>query len=73
MSGYCVPNDCENRLPLGDYKSCNMPEDETNCYYKLPQTVCLTDPCPQVFYDLFLFYLIYRNALKFVRLITVLQ
>jgi hypothetical protein len=38
---YCLPIECGNRLPLGDVKSCSLPEDNTtSCYYKVPEVVC---------------------------------
>jgi hypothetical protein len=37
---YCLSVDCGDRLPLGDEKSCVLPDDNISCYYKAPEVEC---------------------------------
>jgi hypothetical protein len=48
---YCLPAECTSRLPLGDLKSCSLPDDTVTCYYKAPEVSCTEgegEQCPTV-------------------------
>jgi hypothetical protein len=47
-TSYCVALSCDDRYPMGDSKTCSLPDDMTTCYYKAPQTSCTVSPCPKV-------------------------
>jgi hypothetical protein len=46
---YCLSSPCDQRIPLGNLKSCSLPNDATTCYYKIPEIPCEQDTeCVQV-------------------------